>query len=256
MGAGDTPGVLAELTDTLARARRILILTGAGISAESGIPTFREAGTGFWARYNPLELATPEAFERDPRLVWSWYQWRRGLIRAADPNPGHQALAEMQSLGLPVTLVTQNVDGLHQRAGFEGVVEFHGNIFRNRCRNCGKVGAAGDPAAEMPPQCPACDSLMGPGVVWFGEAIPADALRAADTAAADCDVFLSVGTSALVAPASSLADRARTGGATIVEINPASTDLTDCADYALAGPAGTLLPALLAELQARCSGAG
>jgi NAD-dependent deacetylase len=256
MGTGDSPGILAELTDTLARARRILVLTGAGISAESGIPTFREAGTGFWAQYNPLELATPEAFDRDPRLVWSWYQWRRGLIRAADPNPGHQALAAMQALGLPVTLVTQNVDGLHQRAGFEGVVEFHGNIFRNRCRTCGNVGRAGDPAAEMPPRCPACDSLMGPGVVWFGEAIPADALRAADAAADECDVFLSVGTSALVAPASSLADRARAGGAAIAEINPASTDLTDRADYALAGPAGTLLPALVSGLRSRDPGAG
>ncbi len=197
-----------------------------------------------------MDLATPEAFARDPRLVWSWYQWRRGLIRAADPNPGHQALAAMQAQGLPLTLVTQNVDGLHQRAGFEGVVEFHGNIFRNRCRTCGNVGRADDPAAEMPPACSACGSLMGPGVVWFGEAIPGEALRAADEAASGCDVFFSVGTSSLVAPASSLADTARRAGAVIVEINPESTDLTGHADFALAGPAGTLLPALLAELNA------
>ena len=242
--------LITELAAVVARARRILILTGAGISAESGIPTFREAGTGFWARYDPMDLATPEAFARDPRLVWSWYQWRRGLIRAADPNPGHQALAAMQSRGLPLTLVTQNVDGLHQRAGFDGVVEFHGNIFRNRCRTCGNVGRADDPAAEMPPACPACGSLMGPGVVWFGEAIPPEALNAAEEAASGCDVFFSVGTSALVAPASSLADTARRAGAVIVEVNPATTDLTDRADFPLAGPAGILLPALLSELDA------
>jgi NAD-dependent deacetylase len=243
-------GPLSELAGVVARARRILVLTGAGISAESGIPTFREAGTGFWARYDPMDLATPEAFARDPRLVWRWYQWRRGLIRAADPNPGHQALAALQARGLPLTLVTQNVDGLHQRAGHEGVVEFHGNIFRNRCRTCGNVGRADDPAADMPPECPACGSLMGPGVVWFGEPIPVDALRAADEAASACDVFFSVGTSALVAPASSLADAARQAGAVIVEINPETTDLTGHADFPLAGPAGVLLPALLAELDA------
>ena len=241
-------GPLTELAGVVARARRILVLTGAGVSAESGIPTFREAGTGFWARYDPMDLATPEAFARDPRLVWSWYQWRRGLIRAADPNPAHRALAAMQARGLPVTLVTQNVDGLHQRAGYEGVVEFHGNIFRNRCRTCENVCLADDPAAEMPPECPACGSLMGPGVVWFGEAIPQEALLAADNAASACDVFFSVGTSALVAPASGLADIARRAGAVIVEINPASTDLTDRADFPLAGPAGALLPALLSEL--------
>ena len=183
------------------------MLTGAGVSAESGIPTFREAQTGLWEKYDPLELATPEAFLRDPELVWRWYRWRRELVARAQPNAGHIALAQLAQRVPRLTLVTQNVDGLHQRAGSADVVEFHGNLFENRCF---AEGCLVDVTADaMVPTCPGCGALVRPGVVWFGEAIPGQALDASFAAATDCDVFLSVGTSSLVYPAAGLADVAR-----------------------------------------------
>ena len=210
------------------------------------MPTFREAQTGLWARYDPLELATPEAFARDPELVWRWYQWRRELVAQAAPNAGHKALAELASLVPRLTLVTQNVDGMHQRAGSRDVIEFHGNIFTNRCFADGRiVEAAGD---EGVPSCPDCGAHVRPGVVWFGEAIPEDALRASFAAAGDCDVFLSVGTSALVYPAAGLADIAIAAGATTIEVNPSPTGQSDSYTASLRGNAGLVLPKLVESL--------
>jgi NAD-dependent deacetylase len=225
----------------------MVVLTGSGISAESGVPTFREAQTGLWERFDPPELATPEAFERDPGLVWDWYAWRRSLVAQAAPNLGHLALAEMQDLGQKFTLVTQNVDGLHQRAGSRGVIELHGNILRTRCSVEG-VDVEEYEEGESPPVCPFCGAPLRPDVVWFGEMLPSEALDAASEAARGTDLFLSVGTSSLVYPAAALPHEALESGATLVEINPGETPLTPHAEYALRGPAGDVLPRLIREL--------
>jgi NAD-dependent deacetylase len=224
-----------------------VVLTGSGISAESGVPTFREAQTGLWERFDPQELATPEAFERVPGLVWDWYAWRRKLVAQAAPNPGHLVLAEMQDLGPNFTLVTQNVDGLHQRAGSRDVIELHGNILRTRCSVEG-VEVDEYKESESPPVCPSCGAPLRPDVVWFGEMLPPGALDAASEAARGADLFLSVGTSGLVYPAAALPYEALESGAALVEINPEGTPLTPHADYALRGPAGDVLPRLIREL--------
>lgn len=237
----------AELLDVVRSARHVCVLTGAGASAESGVPTFRDAQSGLWSRYDPLQLATPEAFEADPGLVWSWYAWRRDLVRQVKPNAGHRALARLSSLLPKLTLVTQNVDGLHQRAGSVDVIEFHGNLFVDRCFAEGTVVTpVGD---GEPPACPGCGGPVRPGVVWFGEAIPDDALNCSVAAAADCDVFLSVGTSSQVYPAAALADTARSHGACTVEINPLPTESADRFDFVLAGAFGEVLPKLLESFQ-------
>jgi len=237
------------LAASVAGARHVMVVTGAGMSAESGVPTFRDAQQGLWARFRPEDLATPEAFEADPDTVWSWYEWRRDLVARAQPNEGHRALAQLESLVPQLTLVTQNVDGLHERAGSREIVEFHGNLFANHCVEGHAVRNVPRPCAT-PPSCPVCGSLVRPGVVWFGEAIPEAALARAVAGAGDCDVFLSVGTSSLVYPAAGLAHRARESGAVTVEINPDPTEFADVATYALAAPAGQALPALLAAVRA------
>ncbi len=242
MSANDAP--IEQAAAALRGARRIVILTGAGISAESGVPTFRAAQTGLWARYDPLELATPEAFRRDPGLVWDWYAWRRELIGAARPNAGHLALARLERAHPDVLLVTQNVDGLHQQAGSERLVELHGNLRRNRCSREGTLLDA-DPGPGRPPACPGCGAPLRPDVVWFGEMLPAEALERAATAAADCDLFLSVGTSTVVEPAASLPFAALRGGATVIELNPEPTPLTAGASHVLKGAAAALLPGLV-----------
>ncbi len=239
--------LLATAARRVREARHVCVLTGAGISAESGIPTFRDALTGLWAKFRPEELATPEAFERDPRLVWEWYEARRTSVRAAQPNPGHHALAELARRVPRLTLVTQNVDGLHERAGSTGVLEYHGNILRDRCMDEQAVRER-VPGPDGLPHCATCGALLRPDVVWFGEAIPAEPMRLADAAARACDVFLSVGTSSLVYPAAGLAEIALRQGATIIEINPNPTDLSSCAEAALRGPSGRVLPELLAAL--------
>ena len=241
------PDLPPGLIDDLRGARRTVVLTGSGVSAESGVPTFREAQTGLWARFDPQELATPEAFERDPELVWDWYGWRRKLVAEADPNPGHAAIAEMEQLFSDFTLITQNVDGLHQRAGSREVIELHGNILRTKCSAEGVVVEDYE-EAETPPPCPSCGSPLRPDVVWFGEMLPYEALDAASEAARGADVFLSVGTSSLVYPAAALPFEAVENGATLVEINPGETPLTPNAHYALRGPAGEVLPWLVARL--------
>jgi NAD-dependent deacetylase len=241
-----SPAIPAGLLESLRQAGRVVFLTGSGISAESGVPTFRDALTGLWARHRPEDLATPEAFRRDPALVWAWYRERRRQMAAVQPNAAHEAIARLQARLPDSLLVTQNIDGLHQRAGSRDLLEFHGNLFRNRCRDCGHEMLHPDPELESPPACPRCGQRMGPGVVWFGEAIPAEALKMAWRASATADVFFSIGTSALVYPAAQLAEVARWSGAVIVEANTAPTPLSESADYVLRGPAGTTLP-LLAE---------
>lgn len=231
----------------LRTARHVCVLTGAGASAESGVPTFREALTGLWEQYDPTELATPEAFERNPDLVWQWYSWRRKLIAGVAPNAGHRALAELSRLVPEFTLITQNVDGLHQRAGSNAVIEYHGNIFANRCcaGNCDVSDANLDAAA---PTCPHCGARIRPAVVWFGEAIPGDALDAANAAAADCDVFMSIGTSSLVWPAAGLTELARNKGATIIEINPEPALSIQGNYVGIGGKSGVALPEMVSML--------
>ncbi len=236
-----------SLIEALRDAQHVCVLTGAGVSAESGIPTFREAQTGLWENYDPMDLATPEAFLRDPELVWRWYRWRRDLVADAEPNPGHRALAELEGLVPELTLVTQNVDGLHARAGSKDVIEFHGNLFATRCfvEDC----LVEENTAADVPRCPACGGHLRPGVVWFGEAIPAQALDRSFAAAQDCDVFLSIGTSSLVYPAAGLAELAKNHGAVVAEVNPNPTGLATFFDHAVAGNAGEVLPKLVSSLR-------
>jgi NAD-dependent deacetylase len=231
------------LIQALRDARHVCVLTGAGVSAESGVPTFRDAQDGLWAEYDPHELATPEAFLADPALIWRWYRWRRNLVAAANPNPGHVAIASLANQVPRLTLVTQNVDNLHQRAGNVDVIEFHGNLFADRCFAEGTL-KTGDNSAAIP-TCPDCGSNLRPGVVWFGETIGAAVLQDSCTAASDCDVFLSIGTSSIVYPAAGLAQLAKENGATIAEINPNPTAHADTFDFMIAGKSGLVLPKLL-----------
>jgi NAD-dependent deacetylase len=240
--------LIEETAAVLREARHVCVLTGAGVSAESGVPTFRDALTGLWENFNPEDLATPEAFERDPKLVWDWYESRRRMIRSVEPNPGHYALAELARRVPRFTLVTQNVDGLHQRAGSRGVLEYHGNILRDRCTLEQVIADRSDDSRHGLPRCAACGGLLRPDVIWFGEAIPAGPMLAAAEAAEGCDVFLSIGTSSLVYPAAGLADSALHAGSRVIEVNPNTTELSRTAHIAIPGASGVVLPRLLAAL--------
>jgi NAD-dependent deacetylase len=237
-----------DVIERLRRARSIAVLTGAGVSAESGLPTFREAQTGLWARYDPQELATPDAFRRNPRLVWEWYAYRRGLAEAAAPNPAHLALAEIERRVEDFTLITQNVDGLHRRAGSRNVVELHGNLTRTKCFEEDRAIEQWPPTDEAPPRCPHCGGRLRPDVVWFGEMLPQHAWEQAAAATGRCDLFLSVGTSGLVRPAAELPAAAKRLGAYVVEINLEPGAQPDLFDAHLYGPAGAILPALVTAL--------
>jgi NAD-dependent deacetylase len=237
-----------ELISFLRASTRVAVLTGAGVSQESGLRTFRDAQVGIWAQYKPEDLATPEAFERNPRLVWDFYSTRREGAGGAEPNTGHFALVEMEKHFDQFTLITQNIDGLHQRAGSRSLVELHGNLRRIRCsRGCGVI----DEWEELPevvPTCPHCSALLRPDVVWFGENLPEDGLNAAIQAANTCQAFFSVGTSGLVQPAASLAFWAKKRGAVLVEINYEPTPLSEYVDYAFHGKSGEILPDLVQVL--------
>jgi NAD-dependent deacetylase len=225
-------------------AASVAVLTGAGMSAESGIPTFRGAG-GLWRTFRAEDLATPEAFAHDPKLVWEWYDWRRGLIAAAEPNAGHRALAKLERKTGRLTLITQNVDGLHDRAGSRGILKLHGDIWTLRCTGCGRE--RDDPRAhlpELPPRC-SCGALERPGVVWFGEPLPEEAWAQAHTAARETQLFLVIGTSAVVYPAAGLVDIAKAAGARVVEINIAETPMSQRVDISWRASAAEALPALL-----------
>lgn len=238
---------LRQAAEWLSVAQRVVVLTGAGISRESGVPTFRDAQDGLWARYDPMELASPEGFRRNPSLVWRWYQWRRELVSRARPNPGHRALVDLEAMVPRLVVITQNVDGLHRAAGSSDVIELHGNLQRFKCFDREHPVSAevlNDDLTE-PPRCPQCGALVRPDVVWFGEMLPAGALDRAWQEAAAADLILIVGTSGLVQPAASIPLVARETGARTIEVNPDRTPLSSSVDLHIAGPAGTILPALV-----------
>lgn len=238
----------AELSELLAQSRRPAVLTGAGMSAESGITTFRDALTGLWQRFNAEELASPEAFRRDPELVWGWYEWRRMGVLRAQPNPGHLALERLGKRFPNLPIITQNVDDLHERAGSTQVLHLHGSLHRPRCASCGTgysltVGIPSEPEGGRrlaPPRCDRCGGLVRPGVVWFGEALPEPAWRQAEQAVRDCDLLLVVGTSGIVWPAAGLPMRAKQGGARLVQVNPHASALDPVADLNFRHPASAL----------------
>ncbi|MDH4562457.1 NAD-dependent deacylase [Pseudomonas sp. BN411] len=234
-----------DLVSRLRNTRHLVIFTGAGVSAESGIPTFRDAQTGLWAKYRPEELASPEGFRADPQTVWDWYAWRRERCLAVQPNPAHLAIAALEQRLSKVTLITQNVDGLHQRAGSTAPLELHGNIHRLKCFKCRRDGGDWPEDVRTIPRCE-CGGLLRPAVVWFGESLPEAVLEAAAEASQDADLFLSIGTSSLVYPAAELPFLAKRHGAYLVEINPQPTPLSARADLCLQGAAGEVMAALLA----------
>ncbi len=235
---------IEQVRQWLRGAESVVVLTGAGISAESGVPTFRGEG-GLWRRFRAEDLATPEAFGRDPKLVWEWYDWRRSVVAEVRPNPGHYALARLQEGRVGFSLITQNVDGLHDLAGSIGPLKLHGDIWEVRCTRCSFKGVNREvPLPEIPPRC-GCGALLRPDIVWFGESLPAGVIEAAWNLSEQADLFLVVGTSALVQPAASLPLAAKRCGARLVEINPDRTPITPQADIHLSGPAGEILPLLL-----------
>lgn len=237
---------------------RITFLTGAGMSAESGIPTFRDALTGLWSRYDAEQLATSAAFRRDPALCWGWYRWRAAMVRRAAPNAGHRAIATLAARGHTVSVVTQNVDDLHERAGSADVVHLHGGLFASRCLDCGRtvtpdpilagLDALAEGARETPPPCPDCGGPFRPGVVWFGEALPEPAWERAVADVGDCELLVVVGTSGLVQPAASLPQFAHGHGARVVEINPVDSGVSIWAHERIRMPASTGLQSLLDTL--------
>nr|WP_275590676.1 NAD-dependent deacylase [Pseudomonas sp. DP-17] len=245
----------SALLDALREARRVVVFTGAGVSAESGIPTFRDRLTGLWERFDAASLATAEAFRADPALVWGWYEWRRSVVRRAQPNPAHLAIAALASKVPRLTLVTQNVDDLHERAGSQDVTHLHGQLERPRCFHCQREPEAPLPVPDepatgrrvQPPACAHCGGPLRPGVVWFGESLPMDALTHAFQAAEQCDLLISIGTSGVVYPAAEIPEIAWRLRATVLHINPAPGPLHGERDFALASAAGIALPALLNE---------
>ncbi|MCQ4258924.1 SIR2 family NAD-dependent protein deacylase [Stutzerimonas stutzeri] len=246
-----------SLIESLRKARHVVVFTGAGVSAESGIPTFRDLLTGLWARFDAASLATPEAFETDPALVWGWYEWRRMKVLQAQPNAAHHAIAELARKVPRMTLISQNVDDLHERAGSTDVIHLHGSLHAPRCFNCGKspdvpLGMPDEPEGGrrlQPPRCSACGGLLRPGVVWFGESLPVGALNAAFEAAENCDLLISVGTSGMVYPAAEVPELAWRAGAVVVHINPQPQACRHDREYALAGLAGEQLPRLVDSLR-------
>ncbi|MCB1914847.1 MAG: NAD-dependent deacylase [Rhodocyclaceae bacterium] len=247
-----------DLLARLEHARHVMFFTGAGVSAESGIPTFRDAMHGLWARFDATELATPEAFARDPALVWGWYEWRRMKVLQAQPNPAHRAIAALAA-DRRVSIVTQNVDDLHERAGSTVCAHLHGHLSRPRCFDCGLPTRhpAGTPtpadggARMTPPSCRKCGGPLRPGVVWFGETLPESDWQAAMAALASTDLLFSVGTSSMVWPAAEIPGWASRRGSCVVQVNPQTTALDEIADFNLRGPAGQVLPALLAASERR-----
>lgn len=244
----DLDALIKEAADALHLAKSVVVSTGAGISKESGIPTFRDAPNALWENYDPQELASPGGFLKNPQLVWKWYQDRQNMIAVAEPNPGHTAIAEMAGLFDHFTLITQNIDNLHRRAGSADVIEIHGNIFKYKCfENEHPIEnlPVGD---DVPPRC-SCGSMIRPDVVWFGEQLPEDRIARAYRALHSCDVVLVVGTSGVVMPAAYFPSIAKQEGARVIEVNPEMSQVTREADIFLQGPAGAVLPGVVARLK-------
>lgn len=240
--------ITEELVERLGRAESLAILTGSGVSKESGIPTFR-GRDGLWQNYRAEDLATWEAFERDPALVWRWYEYRRQMIDDAEPNPAHRAIAVLEAAYDRAVVITQNVDGLHQRAGSKAVVELHGSIWQARCtKEHTVVDLPETPLGTCPPRCRSCGALLRPDVVWFGEPLPVEAYERSHEAACSSDAMLVVGTSAVVRPAASLPLVAKHNGALVVEVNREFTPISALIDTTLIGEAGGILPDLVARV--------
>jgi NAD-dependent deacetylase len=235
---------LGIVKDKIASARSLTVLTGAGISADSGVPTFRGAD-GLWRNFRAEDLATPDAFARDPRLVWEWYNWRRELIATKTPNAAHAALANLERRCSDFWLITQNVDGLHRAAGSEQLSEIHGNIWKTRCTVCGVVEDNHDVPIPILPSCRHCDGLVRPHIVWFGESLAANDLARCAAALQSCDVLLVIGTSGVVYPAAGFASAAKAAGAFVVEINPDATPHSGLVDLSLRGRAKEIVPLFL-----------
>lgn len=245
-----TEGVYpAELINRLKTAKSCVVLTGAGISAESGVPTFRDAETGLWSTFNLEELATPEGFMKNPKKVWEWYQYRRGMVKDVKPNPGHYALAQLENYYEDFWLITQNIDGLHALAGSKNILELHGNIHRNKCFKEGTIIEELPEGDESPPRCPNCGSYIRPDVVWFHELLPEYELSKANEVALQCDVFISAGTSAIVYPATDLPLIAKRSGTYVIEINLEETPITPFVDATILGKSGAILPRIVELLK-------
>jgi NAD-dependent deacetylase len=242
-----------QLINIIKAAKRVVVFTGAGMSAESGIPTFRDAQTGLWEKYDPAKLASAKGYRADKDLVWGWYEWRRMKVMQAQPNAGHYAIAQLAKQIPELTVISQNVDDLHERAGSQSVIHLHGSLFQPRCFACARpYQFATTPLDEpidgrrlAPPRCENCHGRIRPGVVWFGENLPTDEWRQAETVAKNCDVFFAIGTSGVVMPAAGLPIIASKAGATVIKINPDSMGLETVAKYRLQGKSGDILPLLL-----------
>ncbi len=245
--------IFLQTREVVQRAAHIVVFTGAGMSAESGIPTFRDAMTGLWSRFSAEALATEEAFRRDPETVWGWYEWRRSKAMSAAPHAGHLSIADFACRHDGVTLITQNVDNLHERAGFSAPLHLHGSLFEPRCLDCRHAGKfdvslsheAEDGYRMPPPRCEVCGGMLRPGVVWFGESLPENAWQLATEAVKSCDLMICIGTSGLVYPAASLPVLAVQCGAMLIQINIDKTSLDCLAHFNLHGSAENLLPLLL-----------
>ena len=242
----DLAGRLAPVRDRIAGGEPVAVLSGAGISAASGIPTFRGAQDSLWSRYRPEDLATPGAFARDPDLIWRWYDWRRGLIAASAPNAAHRALAALEA-HTAVTIITQNVDGYHRLAGSSRILEYHGSIWKVRCLGCGREGRDERVPIAIPPLCEACGGQLRPGVVWFGEVIDPMVMRESEEAAAGCGIFLVIGTAGAVYPAAGLVAAARRAGALVVEFNLEPGGVSHLADVFIAGSAADTVHRLVPD---------
>lgn len=238
-----------EVLDRLKSAAYCVVSTGAGISAESGVPTFRDAQTGFWAKYDPMELASPDGFRRNPQRVWEWYAYRRDLVSKTKPNPGHYAIARLPDLFEKFVLITQNVDGFHHLAGNPTVLELHGNIQRIKCSRDGEIIESWPETDEVPPRCPHCGAYLRPDVVWFGESLDPVILDTAAEVSENCDLFISVGTSGVVYPAAMLPVTAKHNGALVLEFNLEPTPISTVANHTFLGKSGELLPAFFDELK-------
>ncbi len=244
----DNEQKIRQLVDILNRTSRVAVLTGAGISAESGIPTFR-GEEGLWKNFRAEQLATPQAFAQNPDLVWEWYDWRRGIIGSKDINNGHRVLSKWESIFPTYTVITQNIDGFHAKAGSTSIVELHGNIWKMRCTEEGTVTENYEtPLKELPPRCPNCGAMLRPHVVWFGESLEPAVIQQAFALSSSCEVIFVVGTSAVVQPAASLPIAAADAGAKIVEINPDPTPLTVYTNFSFRGNSGEILPLIDKDL--------